>query len=85
MELVAAQPTEQGTVRVTLAFAGGLRSLEGTTNEITALCEAMNQMCVLAGAAPDDQAWVTEIHVGPDTVRLGVGGGGRVRFKIDDD
>ena len=82
MELVAAHPTEHGTVKVTLAFTGGLQTLEGTPEEITALCDAMNEMCVLAGASPDDQAWVSEVRVGPDRVRLGVGGGGRVRFLV---
>jgi hypothetical protein len=82
LELVAAQPTLEGTVRVTLALDGALRTIEGSPEEIGALSAAMKQISVLAGAAPDQHAWVTAVRVGPDTVRLGLAEGGAVRFRV---
>jgi hypothetical protein len=82
LELLAAQPTTDGTVRVTLALDGALRTLEGSLEEIGSLSEAMKEVSVLAGAAPDEQEWLTAVRVGGDTVRLGIGEGGSVRFRV---
>jgi hypothetical protein len=55
-----------------------LTRLAGTSEEIVALSSAMEQAAVLAGVA-DRPAWLTDVRVGDDVVRLGVGYG-RVRL-----
>jgi hypothetical protein len=82
MELLAAQRTPAGTIRVTLGRPTGVEVLEGSPDEIAALCDAMEQMCVLAGAADDESAWLAALPVGADIVRLGLSRGGRVRLVV---
>jgi hypothetical protein len=77
MELVDIH-TEGDRVNVTLADDVGLTRLVGTSDEIVALSGAMEQAAVLAGVA-DQPAWLAELRVGDDVVRLGVGNG-RVRL-----
>ena len=65
-------------MEVTLAAGAGLIRLSGTAEEIAALSAAMRQVAVLAGAS-EHPAWLSEIRVGDDLVRLGIGHG-RVRL-----
>jgi hypothetical protein len=77
MELVAATIADD-VVEVTLSSGDGLLRLEGSPEEIVALCAAMDEVAVLAGASSAPE-WLHELPVGADVVRLGVGHG-RVRF-----
>jgi hypothetical protein len=79
MELVAARISDE-QVEVTLADGTGLIGLTGTPDEIVALCEAMDETALLAGAS-DQPAWVRTVRVGTDVVRLGIGSG-RVRLIV---
>jgi hypothetical protein len=65
-------------VEITLADDIGLTRLAGAAEQIAALCTAMEQAAVLAGAS-ERPAWLCELRVGEDVVRLGIGHG-RVRL-----
>ncbi len=67
-------------VEVTLGVFNGLIGLTGTPDEIVTLCEAMDEVALLAGAS-EQPAWVREVRVGADVVRLGIGSG-RVRLIV---
>jgi hypothetical protein len=67
-------------LQVTLADDTGLIRLEGSAEEIVALCDAMEQAAVLAGAS-DRPAWLAAVPVGDEVVHLGVRGG-RVRMIV---
>lgn len=79
MELVGARIGDE-TVEVTLSNGDGLLYLEGTPEQIAALCAAMDEVAVLATAS-DEPAWVIDVRVGDQLVRLGIGRG-RVRLLI---
>jgi hypothetical protein len=80
MELLAATRTAAETLEVTLGDDAGLISLSGTPLEIAALCDAMEQAAVLAGASPRT-AWLSALPAGDAVVRLGIRGG-RVRLVV---
>ncbi len=67
-------------VEVTLGDAAGLTALSGSPLEIAALCDAMEQAAVLAGASPRS-TWLAELPAGDAVVRLGIHGG-RVLFVV---
>ena len=80
MELVAATLITPDLVEITLGDGAGLISLSGTPLETAALCDAMEQAAVLAGASPRT-AWLTALPAGDAVVRLGIQGG-RVRLVV---
>jgi hypothetical protein len=82
MELLAVNHLADGTIQVSLAHSGGLERLAGTPIQIAALCDAMEEMALLARASDDESAWLTELVVGGDVVRLGLAPGGRVRLRV---
>jgi hypothetical protein len=82
MELLAAEITDEGTVRFTLAHAGGLTPLEGTIEEIDRLTAAMHETALLATAADAERCWLHEVPVGDRLVRLGLQPGGGVRLLV---
>jgi hypothetical protein len=79
MELVATRISDD-RVEVTLADGTGLIGLTGTPDEIVTLCEAMDEVALLATAS-EQPAWLREVRVGGDLIRLGIGGG-RVRLIV---
>ena len=79
MELVATRIGDD-EIEVTLADGVGLIGLVGAPDEVAALCEAMDEAALLACASARP-AWLREVRVGTDVVRLGTGGG-RVRFVV---
>jgi hypothetical protein len=80
VELLAVAHIAEDVVEVTLADAAGLTSLSGSPREIAALCDAMEQAAVLAGASPRS-AWLADLPAGDAVVRLGIHAG-RVRFLV---
>ena len=80
MELVAATLITPEIVEITLGDAGGLISLCATPLETHALCDAMEQAAVLAGASPRT-SWLATLSAGDAIVRLGIHGG-RVRLLV---
>jgi hypothetical protein len=79
MELVATRIGDD-QVEVTLADSTGLIVLTGRPEEIVALCEAMDEVALLATASARP-AWLHEVRVGAEVVRLGIGNG-RVRLLV---
>lgn len=79
MELVAATIGDD-QIEVTLSDGTGLIGLTGTPDEIVALCEAMDEAALLAGAS-EQPAWLRAVRVGTEVVRLGIGSG-RVRLIV---
>ena len=80
MELVAATLVTPDIVELTLGDAAGLISLCATPLETDALCDAMEQAAVLAGASART-AWLATLPAGAEVVRLGIQGG-RVRLVV---
>jgi hypothetical protein len=80
VELVAATRTADGAVEVTLGDGTGLTTLTGSPLEIAALCDAMEQAAVLAGASPRS-AWLADLRAGDAVIRVGIARG-RVRFVV---
>ena len=80
MELVAATLITPEIVEITLGDGAGLISLSATPLETNALCDAMEQAAVLAGASPRT-AWLATLPAGDAIVRLGIHGG-RVRLLV---
>jgi hypothetical protein len=80
MELVAATLITPEIVEITLGDAAGLVSLSATPLETAALCDAMEQAAVLAGASPRT-SWLATLRAGDAIVRLGIHGG-RVRLLV---
>ncbi len=80
MELVAATLITPDSVEITLGDATGLISLSATPLEMAALCDAMEQAAVLAGASPRT-AWLAALPAGDAIVRLGIHRG-RVRLVV---
>lgn len=81
MELVAATRTAEDRVAVTLGDGRGLIALEASVEEAVALCDALEQVAVLAGAAAGF-SWVATLPAGRDVVRLGIARG-RVRLVVE--
>jgi hypothetical protein len=65
-------------LEVTLADGSAVTRLIGSPQEIAALCDAMEQAAVLAGASPR-ATWLPPVRVGANLVRLGFARG-RVRM-----
>lgn len=80
--LLAAQPTREGTIRVSLAHPTCLQVLEGSPEEMVALARAMDEVSVLAGATEEASGWLAEVPVGHDVVKLGLNAQGRVRLLV---
>ncbi len=80
MELVAATLITPEIVEITLGDAAGLISLSATPLETAALCDAMEQAAVLAGASPRT-SWLATLAAGDAIVRIGIHGG-RVRLFV---
>ena len=70
-------------VEITLGDGAGLISLCASPLETTALCDAMEQAAVLAGATPRT-SWLATLPAGDEIVRLGISGG-RVRLVVGPD
>jgi hypothetical protein len=82
MELLAAELTDDGTIRFTLAHAGALTALEGTVEEIERLTAAMREVALLATASDTERCWLHDVVVGDRVVRLGLHPGGGVRLLV---
>jgi hypothetical protein len=82
MELLAAELTDEGTIRFTLAHAGGLTPLEGSVDEVDRLTAAMREVALLATASDTERCWLHELPVGERLVRLGLSPGGEVRMLV---
>jgi hypothetical protein len=82
MELLAAEPTDEGAIRFTLAHDGGLQPLEGSVVEIERLAHAMREVAGLAGISDSERCWLHELPVGDRCVRLGLLPGGQARLLI---
>ena len=80
MELVAATLITPDLVEITLGDSAGLISLSASPLETTALCDAMEQAAVLAGASART-SWLATLPAGDAMVRLGIRGG-RVRLIV---
>jgi hypothetical protein len=82
MELLAAELTDEGRIRFTLAHAGGLTPLEGSIEEVDRLTAAMREVALLATASDTERSWLHELAVGEQVVRLGLHPGGQVRVLV---
>jgi hypothetical protein len=82
MELLAAELTDDGTIRFTLAHAGALTPLEGSVAEIERLCAAMREVALLATVSDTERCWLHDVVVGDRIVRLGLHPGGGVRLLV---
>jgi len=82
MELLAAELTDEGRIRFTLAHAGELMPLEGSVEEVERLIDAMREVALLATASDTERSWLHELPVGDRLVRLGVHPGGEVRLLL---
>jgi len=80
---VAATLVTPDLVEITLGDGAGLISLCASPLETTALCDAMEQAAVLAGATPRT-SWLATLPAGDEIVRLGISGG-RVRLVVGPD
>lgn len=82
MELMGVTHTDAGTIRVSIGHPDGVLAVEGSYAEIDALCTTLERIAALATAAPARDAWLQDVPVGSDVVKLGVRAGGRVRLEI---
>jgi hypothetical protein len=82
MELLAAELTDEGAIRFTLAHERRVHRLEGSVAEVERLTRAMREVAALAGASDTERCWLHELPVGDRVVRLGLLPGGRARLLI---
>ena len=82
MELMGVTHTTTGTIRVSIGHPDGLLAVEGTYEEIDALCTMLEQIALLATVSKTEDAWIQDVPVGRDVVKLGIRAGGRVRLEI---
>lgn len=74
--------TDAGTIRVSIGHADGLLAVEGSYDEIDALCTMLEQIALLATVSRSEDSWLQDVPVGRDVVKLGIRAGGRVRLEI---